>query len=99
MKIISKWTHNKLSTRPHFSDASGDVSIKLFINLEDPSRRATMRFEDNYSREMRRIDPSQKSLSFFMTNIIDAVKLPVDGYAENVVSSFRFHDTFRKTPE
>ncbi len=28
VKIISKWTHNKLSTRPHFSDASGDVSRK-----------------------------------------------------------------------
>ena len=29
MKIISKWTNNKL-TRPRFSDSSGDVSTKLF---------------------------------------------------------------------
>lgn len=28
VKIASKWTH-RLSTRPHFSDGSGDVSIKL----------------------------------------------------------------------
>ncbi|KAL9983681.1 hypothetical protein ACROYT_G005897 [Oculina patagonica] len=27
VKIISKWTHNKLSTRPHFSDASGDLEL------------------------------------------------------------------------
>lgn len=53
VKILSKWTHNKLA-RAHFSDSSGDVSfyfidfaffflpqLKVYIILNDPIFLAT----------------------------------------------------------